>query len=208
MRVPYLILLAAALSAACPSLLAQEAADSVAKAPAAVAVPHVIFKQVPVDGTLEEFSDRLVRSGLVFHGIREGRASLEGKFTGVEGAKVYAFSTCGQTWRVVVDFPAVDTWASVKKQYVFFKTSLSGKYVCEPRSVERFPSYCPEGTGREYNAFRDETAVYTSSFVVPNGGVTLSVVPVTSGAGRLFVRLEYVDELNSMLRDNEVIEDL
>lgn len=176
---------------------------------APVEVPcHIIVKQVPVDGTLESFTGKLRDAGMTFLGIREDMGLLEGRFAGVDGAKLYAFATGGVTWKAVVEFPAFENWTSAKKQYLFFKQSFASKYMTEPRSVERFPNYCPEGSAREHVAFKEETAVYSSVFAVPNGTVTLSVQPVISGRGRLFVQIEYVDELNSMLRDTELFSDL
>lgn len=187
----------------CPVLHAQEGK------PDGVDVPcHIMLKQVPVDGSLEVFAGRLKDAGMTFLGIREDMALMEGRFAGVDGAKVYAYATGGVTFRAVVDLPAFENWTSAKKQYLFFKRSLASKYVVEPRCVEKFPAYCPEGNGREHVAFREETATYTSEFSVPNGTVTLSVVAVSGGPGRLFIRIEYVDELNSMLRDSELFDDL
>lgn len=188
--------------------LAQEAPGAAQAAKPAEVPCHILFKQVPVDGTLEEFTGRLRDAGMTFLGIRDDVALMEGRFAGVDGAKVRAFASGGVTWKAVVDLPAFENWTSVKKQYLFFKRSLASKYVSEPRSVEKFPAYCPEGNAREHVAFREETATYTSEFSVPNGTVILSVLPVTAGTGRLFVRIEYVDELNSMLRDTELFDDL
>lgn len=202
------ILFIALLCAVRPSASAQEAAPAAQAAKSSEIPCHILFKQVPVDGSLEEFTSNLRAVGMSFLGIRDDEALMEGRFAGVDGAKVRAFASGGVTWKVVADLPAFENWTSVKKQYLFFKRSLASKYVVEPKSVERFPAYCPEGSAREHVAFREETATYTSEFSVPNGTVTLSVLPVTAGAGRLFLRMEYVDELNSMLRDSELFDDL
>lgn len=182
--------------------------DAVADGGAGAAPPHVLFKKVPVDGSLDSFVGQLSAAGLSYIGMRDGIGCLEGTFAGVSGARVFAFASGGVTWRVVVELPGNENWTSMKKQYLFFKQAFTAKYLCEPRSVERFPNYCREGSGREHNAFKDETAVWSSSFSVPNGTAVISVQPSMSGPGRMFLRIEYVDELNSMLRDNEAMEDI
>ena len=169
---------------------------------------HLEFKKVYIDGPLPEFMNALRNTGLTYRGIREGMGFLEGTFAGINNARICAMSINDETYKVVVDFPGQETWPSMKKQYLYFKRSFASKYFSTPHSVEKFPHFIPEGSGREHNAFREEAAVYSSSFDVPNGTIIISVQPSSSGDEKFFLRIEYIDEKNSSRREQEALEDI
>ena len=169
---------------------------------------HLEFKKIPIDGPLTDFTKELRSSGFNYRGIRDGIGFLDGTFAGINNARIFVFSMNGQTYKVVVDFPVQDTWPSMKKQYIFFKNSYTSKYFSSPQCVEKFPVYIPEGSGREHVAFKEETAQYVSFFDVPNGQIVLSVQPVLQGEGKFFLRMEYIDEKNSLKQETAALEDI
>ena len=181
------------------------------EAPRRIEIPeeeHLTFKKVPIGGPLTGFMNALRGGGLTYRGIKDGVGLMEGTFAGIANTRVFAFSLNDETYKVVVDFPGQDTWASMKKQYLYFKRSYTSKYFSTPRSVEKFPPYIPEGSGREHNAFREEAAVYSSTFSVPKGTIVISVQPGTSGEGKFFLRIEYIDEKNSSRNEQEALDDI
>ena len=121
---------------------------------------------------------------------------------------MFVVSSDDRVWKVLVDLPGQDSWPAVKKQYQYFKGSYAAKYSVRPKSVEKFPHYTPEGSGREHNAFREEVATYSSTYNVPNGSIVISVMPVVSGKGKMHLRLEYIDEINSFICQNAILEDI
>ena len=188
-----------------------EPAEGIIEYAEAVEAPreeHLIFKKVSIDGPLTEFVSDLRNTGLTYKGIKDNVGVLEGTFAGISGAKIYALAINNETYKVIVDFPGQDTWTSMKKQYLYFKRSYTSKYFSSPKSVERFPNFIPEGSGREHVAFREETAVYSSTYDVPNGTIVISVKSNEDGNGKFFLRLEYIDEMNSVRHENEALEDI
>lgn len=169
---------------------------------------HLLFKKVPIDGLLETFVYKMKHSGFNYRGIHENVAVFDGNFAGVDNASVYVVSSNSGVWEVIVDFPGQETWHSMKNQYIYFKRSFTSKYFCSPQSIERFPAYVSEGSGTEFHAFQDETAVYQSVFIVPNGKIVLSVQPAKGAGGKMFLRLEYIDALNSSRTESAAMDDI
>ena len=169
---------------------------------------HLEFKKIPIDGPLSAFMNELRAAGFTYKGMKDDIGYVEGTFAGIAKSKVFAFSKGGKTYKVMVDFPGQDKWPSMKKQYQYFKQSFAAKYASAPQSIETFPKYNPEGSGFEQDAFKEEAAVYSSSYSVPHGMIILSVQPVVNGNGRLFLRLEYIDEKNSTMNEIEALDDI
>lgn len=175
---------------------------------AAPVISHLEFKHVPIDGPVVSVVQALKDEGFVYKGVRGEIGILEGSFAGVEHSRVMVLGDGKNAYKVIVDFPCQQTWNSMKNQYLYFKRSYASKYFSTPSSVEKFPSYSPEGSGREHIAIKEETAVYRSTFEVPSGLIVVSVQPGQNGEGKFFLRLEYVDGVNSARRDSVVIEDI
>lgn len=171
---------------------------------------HLAFKKAAIDGSLVDFSNSLRNTGLSFKGIKGNMAFFEGTFAGVAGAKVFAYADEDCMYKVIVEFPGFSSWPAMKKQYLYFKRSFTSKYFSSPKSVERFPNYIPEGSGQEYVAFRDEAAVYVSTFDVPKGKIVVSIQPsaLKINDGYFHLRLEYIDGINSTKREDAAIDDL
>ena len=170
---------------------------------------HMHFKGVPIDGKLGAFCNQLTRLGLSYIGSKDAIGVMQGRFAGIDDVRILVYTSSGLVWKVTAVFPGMDTWQAMKNQYIIFKRSLTQKYYCTPQSTEYFPAYCPEGTGREHNAFKDETAVFRSVYTVNNGTIMLYVRAVPAGGkGRMCLCLDYEDGLNKILKDNAFLEDL
>lgn len=169
---------------------------------------HLLFKGIPIDGEPTKVCRSLQDQGFSLLGSRDGIIGLTGRFAGFDGSVISILSDEGCVWKVVVDFTGHDNWSSVKRQYELFKKSYVKKYGVEPVCSEFFPNYVQEGSGREASAFRDETGEWQSVFQLGSGSVVMSVRPVVSGPGKLFLRLEYIDEFNSFMHDNALMNDI
>lgn len=169
---------------------------------------HLCFKEIPIDGSLDQFTRALRQKGYRSINSASGISYLEGRFAGRENCRVTVYSESGIVWRVIVTLPGQETWTSMKKEYKLFKKSYGSKYLVQPKSIELFPSYLPEGTGREHNAFREETAVYQSVFTMANGSITIAIAPVSDGRGKFCLKIEYKDDVNSYLKTTAFMNDL
>lgn len=168
---------------------------------------HLHFRGIPIDGTAEEFAGKMVEAGFRNIGTRNGVVFFRGPFAGSDEVDLYAFGSGAGVYKLTVEMPPQDSWVAMKKQYFFFKKSFSTKYFCTPVSQEVFPSYNQEGSGREHNAFREEAAEYRSDFFVPNGRIVISV-QYSARAGRLFLRIDYIDDINSRAFEESIMKDI
>ena len=173
-----------------------------------VSSEHLAFREVQIDGDVEPFVSQLRQKGFSQIESKKDLVFLRGRFAGFDESLVCVVCSDGCVWKVVVELPGQDTWTSIKREYEVFKKSYTLKYEQEPVSTEFFPNYIPEGSGREANAFKDETAIWQSIFHVENGTIVLSVQPVLSGKGRMYLRMEYVDEFNSFMHDSLILNDI
>ena len=170
---------------------------------------HMRFKGTPIDGDLGTFCGKLADRELLYLGSRNGIGILQGKFAGIDDVNVFVYTSNKLIWKVSVLFPANENWQQMKTQYLLFKKSLIQKYYVKPVCTEYFPAHTPEGTGREHNAFKDETAVWKSVYSLDDGTIILSVKATPQGGkGKMNLLLEYEDGLNKILKDNAFMEDL
>lgn len=67
---------------------------------------HLKFKNLPIDGSSESFTEKLVATGFVADAVRSNYQLLKGKFAGVDDCKVFAYASSSKVYEVEVDFPS------------------------------------------------------------------------------------------------------
>ena len=164
-------------------------------------IEHFTFKGVPIDGTLAEFGQKLTATGLTINQKTDEVIEFKGNFGGTDDCKVIAFSTpkTGQVYSLMVIFPEVDTWYSLKADYKEYKTMLTSKYGKAQTTVERFSDPYYEGDGYEMQALRLNKVSYASFFHTDNGEVTVAL-SYMNGAHLVLV---YTDKHNDALNESE-----
>ena len=164
-------------------------------------IEHFTFKGIPIDGTLAEFGQKLTSTGLVITQKADEVIEFKGNFGGTDDCKIVAFSTpkTQQVYSLMVIFPEVDTWYSLKSDYKEYKTMLTTKYGKAKTTVERFSDPYYEGDGYEIQALRLSKASYASFFHTDNGEVTVAL-SYMNGAHLVLV---YTDKHNDALNEAE-----
>ena len=168
---------------------------------------HVQFKGIPVDGTLSSFVNKLKTQGFEYLASQDGIALLTGKFAGYPSCDIYVVSTNNTVWKVVVEFPEQKTLTDVMNRYDEFKQSFKLKYNVEPQVLEELA----EGYKSEqiaYLGFKNKASKWYSLFEIPGGTVVIEIQSSSNSYGNLQLRLDYYDEMNSVIRDSATMDDI
>ena len=91
---------------------------------------HLKFMGIPINGTLESFSQKLVAKGLKREHAWEDNVLLKGTFAGKSGSGVCVMRIPSRNivYKVVVCLPSKDTWEWLEDDYTEFKRMLTSKY--------------------------------------------------------------------------------
>lgn len=101
---------------------------------------HLSFKGVPINGTLKQYTDAMVRKGFQYEGTEEGLALLSGDFAGYKNCivGVSTLKNCDVVSHISVLFPKRETWSSLMRDYENLKSLLMEKYGNPENTTERF----------------------------------------------------------------------
>jgi hypothetical protein len=167
------------------------------------------FKGVPIDGTLDAYVTKMVKSGFTNLGTEDGIALLEGDFAGFKNCTV-GVSTLDQkdlVSKVAVFFPEKESWASLSSDYFHLKELLIMKYGTADTIVEKFETYSePSSDYHKMLALKEQECVYTTIFKLPKGNILLTIVHTPYSDGR--VLLTYYDKVNTEAVRQTAIDDL
>ena len=176
---------------------------------------HLTFKGVPIDGTLDEYVSKMKKSGFT-HKYSEdgsvitedGTAILEGDFASYKNC-IVGVSTLKQknlVSKIAVVFPDRDTWSSLSSNYFNLKEMLTEKYGKSSECVEKFQSYTPSDDGSKMYKVQLDACKYYTTYETEKGTIQLSIKH--DGVTRCFVRLVYIDKINSETIKKEALNDL
>lgn len=172
---------------------------------------HLKFKGVPIDGTLNEYVNKMKQAGFVLEETEDGVALLSGEFAGYSDCivGVKTLQKLNLVHEIVVLFPSQDKWAGLNYDYERLKTMLTKKYGEPDECMEKFnsPSYRIEDDNDKMREVRMNNCKYYSTYNTDNGSISLTI----SNDGYEFgcrVKLFYTDKTNSEIFDDAVMEDL
>lgn len=190
---------------------------------------HLTFKGVPIDGTLTEFADKLVKKGFSYPNtlpkeyedkIRNAgwgglldlakladeesnsNAHLKGTFAGYSSCDIFINTlwSADIVNSVVVEFPYRADWVDLIANYTNLKEMLTEKYGAPQQCEEHIP-----GTKERYfdraNAFEEGTGAWFAQYDLSNGKIILYLK--TS-----HIELHYIDAKNTSLQRSKAIDDL
>lgn len=171
---------------------------------------HLSFKCVPINGTLQEYTNAMVKAGFHYEGTQDGVSILSGDFAGYKGCTVgvSTLKNLDVVSRIAVLFPNKNTWSAVHGDYEHLKAMLTEKYGTPSDSQERFKKY----TGNYDNslvmyALKDEEYVWFTTFTTELGDIGLTIMAGTE-YGTACVRLSYYDKANSEKVHSAAMDDL
>ena len=161
---------------------------------------HLVFKGVPIDGTLDEYVSKMELEGFRHVGTEDGTAILNGDFAGYKDCFV-GVSVLKQkdlVHKIAVIFPEKETWSTLSGNYVDLKEMLTEKYGKPSEVVEKFdvPSYSqPRDDNDKMHKVKFDNCKYYSIWNTEKGEIQLSIEH--ESVSKCFVRLAYFDKINS-----------
>ncbi|MBQ7205579.1 MAG: hypothetical protein IJS04_07030 [Muribaculaceae bacterium] len=163
---------------------------------------HLTFKGIPIDGTLKEFSKKLVQNGFMEIETTTDFAEFEGTFAGHSNCTVIAYSSPnGQlVHSVAVIFPQLDSWSLLEGQYRGIKESLIKKYGAPVIETESFQTeYEPKDDYSKLHELKMDRCNYKTSFQTDEGAIMLQIFHQSYYC---YVLLGYADNINMTIAQN------
>ncbi len=171
--------------------------------------PHLTFKGVPIDGTLNEYVQKMKQKGFTFIEKEDGMALLKGDFASYKGCLigVVTLQQKDLVSKITVIFPQRETWSALSNNYFTLKDMLTEKYGKPADVTEEFQSYSePRDDGAKIRNVQLGKCKYLTIFETPKGVIELSIDH--SNVTECFVRLSYFDKINGNIIRSQAIEDL
>lgn len=172
------------------------------------ASPHLVFKGVPIDGTLREYVAKMQASGFTLIVTKDGTAMLKGDFAAYKGCIVGVATLKDKDLvsKITVVFPAQETWSSLSGSYFSLKELLTEKYGQPADSEERFDGTGPDDDSYKIHAVKMDRCKYDTNYKTTKGTIRLLIDH--DGITSCFVRLEYRDKINSGIVKAKALDDL
>lgn len=169
---------------------------------------HLVFKGVPLDGTLNEYVSKMQQESFTNLGTENGTAILNGEFAGYKDC-VISVSTLKQkdlVYKIAVKFPEKDTWSALSGNYFDLKDMLTEKYGNASEVVEKFDSNPQprDDSDKMFKVMRDNCK-YFSLWKTDKGEIQLSIQHENV---RSFIQLTYSDKINSNIIKTKAKRDL
>lgn len=170
---------------------------------------HMTFKGVAIDGTLNQFVDKMKKSGFNKFEEVDGMAILKGDFASYKNCYIGVATLKDKDLvsRISVIFPTCDDWSSLSNNYFYLKELLTEKY-CEPTGcVEDFQTHMESmDDGDKMHAVRFDECKFYTLYETDKGEIQLSIDH--DGVSSCFVRLTYYDRINSKVIREKALNDL
>ena len=171
---------------------------------------HLIFKGVPLDGTLAEYVLKMKENGFNHLSTKDGVATLQGDFAGYKDCYV-GVSTLNQkdlVHKIAVLFPEKDAWSTLYDNYINLKELLTEKYGKPSVLVEKFDNRTSEPKDDQTKMFdvKFDRCKYYSIWETDKGKIQLSIDHTS--VTRCFVKLAYFDKINSSAVKKTALDDL
>ena len=159
---------------------------------------HLIFKGVPIDGTLAGYVAKMKQNGFTHISSESGLALLKGDFAGYKACTVgvTTLKDIGLVYKVVVVLPEKPTWSTLSGDYFNLKEMLTEKYG-EPADVtEEFQSAVqPEDDNSKMYEVKFDNCKYKSIWQTDKGQIQMAISH--TDVSSCYVTLAYFDEINS-----------
>ena len=170
---------------------------------------HLLFKGVPIDGTLNEYVSKMKQNGFTLTDTENGIAMLMGDFAAYKNC-IVGVATLKQkdlVSKITVIFPESDTWSLLSFNYFSLKEMLTQKYGKPSECVEKFQSnYGQDDDNFKMQQIKMSRCKYFTTFESEKGTIHLSIGVSSNMA--CSVILAYYDKINSDIINAKALEDL
>lgn len=168
---------------------------------------HLTFKDIPIDGNVKDFADKLSEKGFTqVKGLEDDMIIMKGKFADFD-AEVLLLATPKSKiiWKVSVLSEEYTSWGSIKSDFEKYKELYIKKYGKPSTDFHHFYRPYYEGDGYEMQALKLEKCTYATIFKIPEG--TIMVRMRESGdisfvyEDKINVKIKTLESEQSMLND-------
>jgi len=169
---------------------------------------HLLFKGVPIDGTLNEYVAKMKLNGFVVVATEPGATMLQGDFASYKKCLigVVTMQQKDLVSKIRVMFPEQKDWATLYGNYINVKEMLTQKYGAPAEVVEEFTTYPGvKDEGLKFMYVSSGDCNYTTVFKTPSGEIRLYLDHAESVR---FVGLSYLDKINGEIIKAKAIDDL
>lgn len=170
-------------------------------------MPHLTYKGIPITGTKEHFARELSRKGFFpaeqvpEKQLVKIKDSYIGEFASYQAQNIILMTPLTNTIYCIQTYLTPHTkWEEIIDDYSTFKFHLEGVYGKPTTSKEEFLHPYTKGDGFEMKALNENKITYSSSWVLKNGQIKISIIEISKKAVLL---IEYIDKKNSELKADE-----
>ncbi len=169
---------------------------------------HLVFKGVPIDGTLQEYIIKMEKNGFARIRTEDGVSLLKGDFASYKNCTVGVVTLKQKDLvsKITVMFPEQDTWSSLSSNYFSLKEMLTEKYGEPLDFVEKFDGLEPDDDNSRMHNVKFDNCKYYTTYKTEKGTIQLSIDH--DGVTSCFVLLTYHDKINSSIIKKKAIDDL
>ena len=168
---------------------------------------HLMFKGVPIDGTLSEYVEKMKLNGFTLLGSENNGAMFNGEFANYQNCKIGVGTSNKKDLvsTVFVMFPEREEWNDLYGDYNRLKQMLSEKYGIPNESKEKWENGYEPSLALRMSALKRGECNFKTTFVIPNGKIQLRL---EHQDGTCFVFLGYFDKINGEIMKAKAIDDL
>ena len=170
---------------------------------------HLTFKNVPIDGTLNEFVTNMKAQGFIANVDRGRKATLYGDFAGYKDCKIYVYTLQNKDLvsTIGVQFPECSTWSALEGNYLKLKAMLTQKYGNPAEVVEEFSeSYYLKDDRTKLLGLKSDKCNYSATYKTDKGHLVLKIM--RDDYSDAHVILSYYDKINGLEVEAASMEDL
>ena len=164
---------------------------------------------MPIDGTLKEYTNAMMKAGFEFEGTEDGLSILSGDFAGFKDCiiGVSTLKNCDVVSHIAVLFPDRETWSALTNDYEQLKAMLTKKYGRPEHKSEQFTGYVGNSDDLKMLAIHSGEYEWYTVFSTELGNIELSIIDGPNYSTGM-VRLSYYDKVNSEKVLNSAMDDL
>jgi len=169
---------------------------------------HLLFKGVPIDGTMDAYILQMKQAGFTLIKTEDGAALLIGDFAGHKNCSLFV-TTLKQknlVYKITVHFSDKETWLPLFGNYAEIKQLLTEKYGNPTEVIEKFDrrTEALDDMIRMMDV-RSDRCKYSSNWNTDKGTIVLSIDHIGYNT---FVKLEYFDKINGAVIKLKAKDDL
>ena len=170
---------------------------------------HLTFKNVPINGTLNEFVTNMKEQGFVAKVDRGGKATLFGDFAGYKDCKIFVYTLQNKDLvsTISVMFPECSNWNMLESNYMKLKSMLTQKYGEPAEIVEEFQNQrIQDDDNSKWREFKMDRCVFTTTYKTDKGQLILKMDKDELSDCHVF--LGYYDRINGIEVEAAAMDDL